>query len=453
MNITVPIYIKNSDLPNQAGKNTHLNLCHIFNQHVPDQTIGAQLVHGVWSIWIKDTRARDYLINKVKLIELEGRPIEIYDLYPTAKAIPNEKIVFKDLPPAVDDATIINYLNDQPGIIVKSGVIWARIRDDNNKLTSLYSGDRFVFVKGLFSPALPVTALLDYNRARIWHKSQEKACLRCRQIDHTTIQTNKCGAFTSDLNTVTIRSPQNPLCNYYKCNIKVFNMEFPSAEHAYQWRFMKYIRMDDHALEILDAESPTAAKETASRIPRFLHRDWHQIKLTVMRDILIAKADYCPAFKSTLIDSGVKDLVECTQDLFWASGLAPRLTATTKPSFYPGSNMLGNILDSVRRDLIKGAVITSITETDMPRPQHPKQLPSDTLPTEPLNTSLLPSEPLSSEPLSSAPIPSEPLPSEQLPSAPLPAEPLPSEPLPSEPLPSEPLPSEQFPSEQRRSNQ
>ena len=88
MNITVPIYIKNSDLPNQAGKNTHLNLCHIFNQHVPDQAIGAQLIHGVWSIWIKDTRARDYLINKVKLIELEGRPIEIYDIYPTAKAIP-----------------------------------------------------------------------------------------------------------------------------------------------------------------------------------------------------------------------------------------------------------------------------------------------------------------------------------------------------------------------------
>ena len=115
--------------------------------------------------------------------------------------------------------------------------------------------------------------------------------------------------------------------------------------------------------------------------------------------------------------------------------------------------MLGNILDSVRRDLIKGAVITSITETDTPRPQHPKQLPSDSLATEPLNTSLPPSEPLSS-----APIPSEPLPSEQLPSAPLPSEqlrseplalkPLPLDPLPSEPLPSKPLPSEPFPSEQ-----
>ena len=233
-----------------------------------------------------DKRGRDYLINKVKLIELEGRPIEIYDLYPTAKAIPNEKIVFKDLPPAVDDATIINFLNDQLGIFVKSGVIWARIRDDNNKLT--------------------------WTTTRLESGTSLKKRL-VYTVDKLTTPLFK--------QTNVVRShPQNPLCNYYKCNIKVFIMEFPSAEHTYQWRF---IRMDDHALEILDAESPTAAKEIASHIPRFLHKDWHQIKLTLMRDILIAKADYCPAFKSTLIDSGVKDLVECTQDLFWSSGLAP----------------------------------------------------------------------------------------------------------------------------------
>ena len=175
---------------------------------MPEQTISAKLVHVVWSIWIQYTHAGDYLINKVKLIKLEGRPIEIYDVYPTAKAISNEKIVFKDLPPAVDDATIIQLWNDQPGIFVKCGVIWARIRDNNNKLTPLYSGDIFEFVKGLLSPALTVTILLDYNRARIWHKSQENACLRCRQIDHTTIQTNKCGAITSYINTETIRSPK-----------------------------------------------------------------------------------------------------------------------------------------------------------------------------------------------------------------------------------------------------
>ena len=94
-------------------------------------------------------------------------------------------------------------------------------------------------------------------------------------------------------------------------------MEFRSAEHAYQRRFMKYIKMNEHALEVLDAESPAEAKEIVSHIPKYIHKDWHQIKLTVMREILIAKADYCPMFKSTLIDSSDNDLVECTQDQFW----------------------------------------------------------------------------------------------------------------------------------------
>ena len=49
-------------------------------------------------------------------------------------------------------------------------------------------------------------------------------------------------------------------------------------------------------------------------------------------------------FKFALIDSSDKDLIECTQDLFWTLGLSPRLTATTKKSNYPGSNILGNIL-------------------------------------------------------------------------------------------------------------
>ena len=79
--------------------------------------------------------------------------------------------------------------------------------------------------------------------------------------------------------------------------MKLFNMEFLSEEHAYQWRFMKYIKMEEHSLEILNAESPAEAKETASLIPKYLHNDWHQIKLTVMRKIINAKTDYCPMFK------------------------------------------------------------------------------------------------------------------------------------------------------------
>ena len=79
--------------------------------------------------------------------------------------------------------------------------------------------------------------------------------------------------------------------------LRVFNTHFISAEHAYQWRFMRYIGRDDHAHDILAAWTPAEANEIASRITGYLHQDWHNIKLTVMKDILHAKADCCPLFK------------------------------------------------------------------------------------------------------------------------------------------------------------
>ena len=114
----------------------------------------------------------------------------------------------------------------------------------------------------------------------------------------------------------------------------------------------------------METHSPAEAKEIASSIPRQLHIDWHAIKVCVMRDILHVKADYCPIFKSTLIASVGKRLVESTQDLFWASGLPPQVTSSTKPEYYPGRNTLGHILESVRADLVKEAVLLDLADPD-----------------------------------------------------------------------------------------
>ena len=85
-----------------------------------------------------------------------------------------------------------------------------------------------------------------------------------------------------------------------------------------------------------------------------------------MKDILHANSDYCKQFKNALIESGKKPLVECTSDLFWASGLSPRDTSTTHPSFFPGINNLGRVLSQVRAELIKGAVLMNQIDVDSP---------------------------------------------------------------------------------------
>ena len=384
MSNSILVYIFHSELADQQGKLTGLNLCEVIDQIMPGQTVGSQLINGIWSIWLRTRSARDKLAE-LKHIEIDNIRIEIYTEYPTCKPVPNEKIIFKDLPLWVSDTDVIKFLEKQPGIIIKTGVISARLRDHNNKLTQYYSGDRFVFVKGNFSPVLHNSAIIENHKCRIFHKSQEQACSRCRKIGHAYTNTAACDAYHNDPNVITIRSPKFVLCNYYSCHLKFCGKEFNSSEQAYQWRFMKHIGMDSLATEILASQTPEDAKDIASRVPRHLHRDWHRIKIHAMKEILHAKADYCPTFKQTLIDSLGKRLAESTRDLFWATGLSPRDTATTLPSFYPGNNTLGFVLELVRTELLKEIANIASLQTDAPdegaiQPNNVNILPPSSLP-------------------------------------------------------------------------
>ena len=158
MEVPVPIYILHTELPDQRGKLTGLNLCELIDELVPGQVMGSQHINGIWSIWIKSKTALVRL-EEIKTVIYDNIQIEMHIRYPNTKPTPNEKIVFKDLPPWVSDQEILTYLRKQPGIIVKSGVISARFRDTQNKLTPFFSGDRFVFVKGNLTQALHTTVI------------------------------------------------------------------------------------------------------------------------------------------------------------------------------------------------------------------------------------------------------------------------------------------------------
>ena len=131
-------------------------------------------------------------------------------------------------------------------------------------------------------------------------------------------------------------------------------IDFTSSEHAYQWRFLKYIGQHDLPEEAIKAPSPAEAKAVAAREPTHLHKDGHLIKKSIMKVILHIKADFCAYFKQSWVGSASFRLVEAVQgDLYWSSGLPPYLAETTKSQFYPGRNELGSILESVRFDIMK----------------------------------------------------------------------------------------------------
>ena len=365
MESPVPVFVIHADLGDQRGKLTALNLCDAINDITPGQVLGSQFYNGIWSILLKSTDARSAIVDQ-KTIEIDNVTIELHGYYPTTKPAPNEKVIFKDLPFWVSDGEILKFLKTQPGITIKSGVIHARLRGYNSKLTQYFSGDRFVFIKGHSQRALHNMAVINYNRCRVWHKSQDDACRRCRNYGHTYTDTDACPAYREDPSVVTIRSSNCILSNFHMCTIKLWNQTFCSSEHAYQWRFMKYIGMDELADEILEAQTPAEAKAIASRVPRHLHHDWHTLKLNIMKIILHAKADCYEPFRVTLLKSVGRRLVESTKDVFWACGLTPHDTTTTIPEYYPGHNKLGAILEQVRSELVEEENQMARISTDAP---------------------------------------------------------------------------------------
>ena len=74
---------------------------------------------------------------------------------------------------------------------------------------------------------------------------------------------------------------------------------------------------------------------------------WH-----VMKEIFRSKSYYSPLFWISSPEQYGETYCESTHDLFWASGLPPPYSSSTKPEYYPGDNNLGHALELLRNDLI-----------------------------------------------------------------------------------------------------
>ena len=70
-------------------------------------------------------------MNKLNILKINNNVIEIYKVYPIAKNIPDEKIIFRDLPMDLMDRDILDFISVQPGLIPRSGVIPGGLRDSS----------------------------------------------------------------------------------------------------------------------------------------------------------------------------------------------------------------------------------------------------------------------------------------------------------------------------------
>ena len=159
---------------------------------------------------------------------------------------------------------------------VVSDVTYAKMRTEDNRKTTYKTGERFVMAHADFSPSLPGnTQMANYN-VRIWHKSQEVFCRRCKSKNHhKTSDVENCKQFrVNGDDVITFRDDCDILSNFFMSNITVFGRVFRSAEHAYQWRKCIDCLRPDLASRIMRAFTPKKAKMIAHALSFSEIRKW-----------------------------------------------------------------------------------------------------------------------------------------------------------------------------------
>lgn len=131
------------------------------------------------------------------------------------------------------------------------------------------------------------------------------------------------------------------LSNFAESAVEFEGIQYPTVEHAYQ--AAKTLSKNDRAV-IAGASTPGLAKRMGQQV--LLRKDWENIKLQVMGDLLVEKFTKHADLKQQLLDTGDTWLIEGNYwgDTFWGVCRGK------------GENMLGLMLMFIRQEIKEGRI-------------------------------------------------------------------------------------------------
>lgn len=128
------------------------------------------------------------------------------------------------------------------------------------------------------------------------------------------------------------------LSNFALAPIKLKGRLWPTTEHYFQ---AQKFAGTPHASAIRKARTPMIAARMGRDRSKKLRRDWEKVKVSIMRDALLAKFQQHEDLRAALLATGDAKLVEHTErDAYWGDG-----------GDGSGKNMLGRLLMEVRSRL------------------------------------------------------------------------------------------------------
>jgi len=109
-----------------------------------------------------------------------------------------------------------------------------------------------------------------------------------------------------------------PFSNFSSFAIEWKGKLYPTSEHAYNSEKFEDEKMKE---EIRNSRSAHEAFKHAQANREKYRKDWGEIRLGIMKNILRAKVEQHPYVKKKLLESGDKELIEDSwRDAFWGWG-------------------------------------------------------------------------------------------------------------------------------------
>jgi ribA/ribD-fused uncharacterized protein len=132
------------------------------------------------------------------------------------------------------------------------------------------------------------------------------------------------------------------LSNFSSFTLAWKGLRFDTSEAAYHWE--KFTDVPEIQLAILAAASAHEAFKLAERHRDARRPDWDEVKVSIMREILTAKAEQHEYVRRKLLGTGSRELIENSwRDEYW--GWGPQRD---------GQNMLGKLWMEVRARIQEG---------------------------------------------------------------------------------------------------
>ena len=149
-----------------------------------------------------------------------------------------------------------------------------------------------------------------------------------------------------------VKGHQDPLSNFFLCDIPFKGEVFRSTEHALQVHRARRFGLHHLARKIAEAGSALEAKHLSRPFAKYSLKS-DDVKL--MKQLLAVKRDVCSPFRKALRESVGMKLIHSTYhnvDLFWASGLHFRNKRDAALGRFPGKDVLGKLLTELRESLL-----------------------------------------------------------------------------------------------------